>query len=1079
GETMPLICCCCGPNVSLSSPRASTPEAALPARPAPARLSDAPYPGSSTKAKIVAAKPPDAPSRIRTPMKQPVVDLSNLEVEDSDDGNEGGLGSANHSSSSTLEALKAKFIRRLSQLSESSSGSKRTHTPCSEGELARRAELRRLRQKRIEEELKNEQEAEGKTKSGDDRAPSEQHARELSGGGPRDAIEYNLAETEELKPDCTSPSDTHERPENTRDVVKLVERRRSISDVGSHERLSSTEDKSLREYKSLPEMPSSPRLHPAYLPSIYSSNSIVSWRLSYSDGNFIGSLKQSMDSTSNLAAKEPIEEKECESSTAVTPKPLGRKRVSPRDSDTETGKALASGTNQQGTDDGNDMASSVTGTVAASLDLGKRGSAQTTIGRSSPLDMWLHIQGLGLSRYSSSDPGSCTTGPGDGIKPGAPPSDTQHDQPSEKSSWHTRELPVGFGPSTSGTLKQEIRGVINSSSEEDLGIYIQQRKSTSSHYTTQSSNPRSPPPLPLTTTPNSVMYRGIYITHPTPDIPASSSRTTNNDGSDTSSYKTAPIEPAKLVPVTEINIASLRRPTDETMSSMLSETESFKQREAELLSVAKRFPRAAAGLHQGANTASKFREEFDLPKKSKPAILAKLQFPRTKTAIDASQTAAAGPNATSVSPNAAKQAPGPRNHGIPESATNVWQRAVRLEADRRELLRKDRESSHGHSKSGVFHEERPISTPVDVPPNRQTEIKTVSSSSEVCLPLRSSMPPKTWARWPSHTRTARNGPAQQHDSIRPKDFAVAKSPIGEAKWSTDNSPAALTEPMERSESLSGKVTKAIRKSIAKMMPGGDGNVGPKPRLVVDTAQRGRPGYLEYPELELLPMAGGYKELEALERQIEHIKNPSETRSPPAASPNRSPRIPLGQRFADEVHMFQHGDRADSPDTNDHLTTLPPPRKSTPARMQQPTPHVVSEVTTHYATPKSHMSYEDCVPKHMLDDNGSSQSDDSANVKRSLSNVEHRMPGQAKYSTWNGRIAKKVTEPVLRKSTHEFGVELEELLVRERDRALDVGVKRDDAEIPGRKQAAHDLSLGETQQQATGSDIIRSSVYALW
>ncbi|KAK6845582.1 hypothetical protein PG995_015692 [Apiospora arundinis] len=53
-----------------------------------------------------------------------------------------------------------------------------------------------------------------------------------------------------------------------------------------------------------------------------------------------------------------------------------------------------------------------------------------------------------------------------------------------------------------------------------------------------------------------------------------------------------------------------------------------------------------------------------------------------------------------------------------------------------------------------------------------------------------------------------------------------------------------------------------------------------------------------------------------------------------------------------------------------------------------------------------------------------------------------MPGQAKYSTWN------VTEPVLRKSTHEFGVELEELLVRERDRALDVGVKRDDAEIPG-------------------------------
>ncbi|KAK8129784.1 hypothetical protein PG999_002164 [Apiospora kogelbergensis] len=1066
---MSLLCCCRDRKLPPSNPRASTPEAALPARPNPVKLSGAPFSGSSTKAKVVATNPPEAPSRIRTPMKHPVVDLSILEVEDSDDGNDdgddGGLGSAKHSSSSTLEVLKAKFIRRLSQVSENSNGSRRTRTPCSEGELARRAELKRLRQKRIKEELKEEQEAEEKAKTRADRAISDQLDTELSGGGPRDAIECNLAESEGPKPNYTLPRDPPKHPK-TENAVKLARRRRSISDVGSHDRLSSTGDKSLREYRSLPDMPQSPRLQPVYLPSIYSSNSIVSWRLSNSDGNFIGSLKQSMNSTSRVSIREPIKEKECES-IAVTPKSLGRKLVSSTDSNVEQEKALAPGTNEQNINDDNVLASSIRGTASASFDMGNNDSVHTTNGRSSPLDIWLQTQGLELPRCSTSDLGASMTCPIDDIKSDAPSSNIYHGQSSgipllQPKTSHIRGLFIGFDTPESGSTTQEAasgvgsslvasdkrqnREITRDSSEEDLGIYL--RKSFSSHYTAQSSNPRSPRPPPATMTPNSVMYRGIYITHPTPEVPGSSGRTSNNDGSDASSYKTAPIESAKLVPATEVNIASLRRPTDETMSSMLSGTESFKQREAELLSVAKRFAGVDAGRYEGNHNVSKFREEFDMPKKTKPAILKRLHIPKmTKSsrrkrnkpvpphqdrhrncvaaALDASQTAAAGPNASLVPSNAANQAPRNRTHGIPESATNVWQRAVKLEADRRELLGKDKDTSHSSSKPEFSHEERPLSTPV--------------------FPLRSSTPPKSWARWPSHTRPARNGPAQQNDSIRPQDFAVAQSHTGETRCSTDQDSAAPTEPKERSDSLSGKVTKAIRKSIARIMPNGDYNLSPALSFAAGSAQNGKPGgHLEYPELELLPMAGGYKELEALESQIEHIKNLSETRSPPVTSPNRSPRLTLSQRLAEEVHRFQHGDRARSPDINDHLKTLPPPRLSTPVRMQL-TPRVVSEVTTHYETPRSHMSYEDCVPKHMLDDDGSSKSDNSGNVKRSLSNVEHKNLGQVKYETWSGRTK---AGHVLRKSTHEFGVELEKLLERERDKALDVGAKRDGAKSPG-------------------------------
>ncbi|KAK7948703.1 uncharacterized protein PG986_009589 [Apiospora aurea] len=1059
---MSLLCCCRSRKVPPSSPRASTPEPELPARPAQAKPSDVSYSGIPNGVRAVAAaNHSEAPSRIRTPMKQSTVDLSSLEVEESDDGHGGsGLGSTKNSSMSTLEVLKARFIRRLSQLSERNSGSR--YTPCSEGELARRAELKRLRQKRIEQELKDEQEVEEKTIPRDYRDSSGHRSEEFPGGGPRDSIEFGVTGPEGAKSDDISLHDAHEHPLTIDEVIARARRRRSFSDVGSHKRHSSHEDKSLREYRSLPEMPSSPRLQPVNLPSVYSSNSIASWRLSYSASNLVGSLKQSIESTSNLPIEDPIKEVDSESLSAVTPKPQDHVKGSSSDSDADAEKALERETSERKSRDGSNLTLPATETAATTFDMGKRGSTQSTIGRHSPLDMWLQIQGLGLPRCSTSDPSTGMTESGDETKPVVPSSPTHQD--------HDTSLPapdnvdtlghsVGRrepNPRLSAQDRRQIQETTEHSSKEDLGIYLQQRRSISSHYTTQSSNPRSPSPLPVTMTPNSVMYRGIYITHPTPEskpaspcdfyhnvclpsfaVPQSSDRATSNEGSDTSSYKTALDEASRLHPVTALNTTSLRRPTDETMSSIQSETESFKQREVELLSVAKRFAGADAGRYQGSHTVSKFREEFDIPPKPKSAILSKLHIPkmskslrnkRTRTvpphqdshhrncvaaALDASQAAAAGPNASLAPRNPIKQASGQREYGIPESATNVWQRAVRLEADRREVLRRDREKFHASSHTDLSTEERPQSTPMDRPLNPRLEARGMSSASE--------------------------------------------SSTGEARWSTDKDQdrVASAGPKDRTGSLSGKVGKAIRKSIARIMSNNNGNLSATPNFAAESARRGGPGgYLEYPELELLPMAGGYKELEALERQINHIKRLSDDHPTPRPSPNRSPRIPLGQRLADDVHRFQHGDRAGTPEANEHPMTLPLPKLATPTGMHRTAPRVVSEVTTHYETPKSHLSYEDCVPKHMLDDDeGSSKSDDSVNVRRSKSNIEHETPGQVKYGTWNGRSGRSKVEPVLRKSTHEFGVELEELLDRERNKVLDVGVKREDAKSSGGSKPA--------------------------
>jgi hypothetical protein len=233
------------------------------------------------------------------------------------------------------------------------------------------------------------------------------------------------------------------------------------------------------------------------------------------------------------------------------------------------------------------------------------------------------------------------------------------------------------------------------------------------------------------------------------------------------------------------------------------------------------------------------------------------------------------------------------------------------------------------------------------------------------------------------------------------------------------------------QSFSSKLVRTLRGGLAKLLPRRDNSLDDLSNSAEDQKNNrsGSNGHLEYPELELLPYHGGYKELEALEKTIDHIKRPSvDAEVQLTGISATSSRTPLSLRFAQEVHNHQHDERNGPPDTIDFPKTTSSQHPNTPVGK-----HVVSKTisaTSQLFCPSLlHVSYEDCLPKHMLDENDSIKSDTMVAIKRSKSALEHsisRLPH--KYSTWNGR-ARSMSIKRLR----AYGSKLEKMLAVERER----------------------------------------------
>ncbi|KAK3392443.1 hypothetical protein B0T20DRAFT_509886 [Sordaria brevicollis] len=303
---MTVFCCCGVPRPpktatpSTLSPQTQTPKPTadeLPSPPPPARL---PVAGPLTSNPVIAIplsvdahRDSSSKSGASFQLASPSViipigpaDLSDLVVEDSDDDLP-GRSTEPSKSTSTLQLVKENIRRHLSQDSLPNKKS-RSAVGSSEEERQRRAELKRLMHKRIQEELRIEQshersQSEVSSNLPPPRPPSLDY---LPGGGPRDTLEFAVPQEEqEAQPDTTistiAQSGVSVSPSGKPLSASKKENSRPRANSLQYPTLVHSQ-KPIRERNSLPEMPASPVLGPQRYSNTIDTSSLGSWRLSYS-----------------------------------------------------------------------------------------------------------------------------------------------------------------------------------------------------------------------------------------------------------------------------------------------------------------------------------------------------------------------------------------------------------------------------------------------------------------------------------------------------------------------------------------------------------------------------------------------------------------------------------------------------------------------------------------------------------------------------------------------------------------------------------------------------------------------------
>ncbi|KAI0025927.1 hypothetical protein F4780DRAFT_236056 [Xylariomycetidae sp. FL0641] len=1072
------ILCCCHNNQTL--PRGSSQRVfELPTPPARARLSKSPYPAPEQDmnlSPIVTSRPL---SRLDAPMHHAEVNPEILDLEDSDDENPRPGPSTRDSSTGTLDAIKTKLIRRLSQKSHPKRRS-RQGLGSSEEEIARRAELKRLMHKRIQEELKSEEELDRKENSIEQ--PNGDNCREpsLPGGGPRDTLEFSVTQVEEDEPT------KHASP--TRVVVPLVlspdsdgpqtlQRRSSFPNLShrSSDNLDPARSTGLAKRGSMPHMPSSPLLAPVHIPSRQASSSSRSWNLSNSAGHLLGFLGPPEDSKCDLASQYSATRiKEVDESSAKCRRP-----ESPERRDTKSRDSRRDSTS----DDHEEQDNSQTRVIDAEND--SRGSPDWAETRESslpdgsgdhqysPLDIWLRSQELQAASIASSRPSSglLLTKVSHSQDRGEPRngdrSSEQQSNPSIGSDRPTRLVPnLARQPPGAWPVSEASSAVVelffDSPSEEsntlrripaqgnqchgdkpraervcDPGLHLEPAsRYSSSRYTTRP-NSRQPTPRDSRLWLSDFLggRKGIsppFMTFQRRSTPNTSKGTDDSNGS---SYKTAPN--GLLSSNWTINRSQPSRQPTDNCSVAASDTASFRQREAELKSIEKRFGSTTSRRDPSASAVSKFREEFDNTRQathSRNSLLTKLHLPSTRKPRASSQyphlqvrANMCSSDVSIVSTHQQELIPlstGTTSHTpyeaggidrVQSTTTGLWQRAIRSEASRRgsqlgvePCEPDDANTRHNRTDSGKetprvpssFGSGSPDRSPVlPVPiksrhsgdrgavgpiprvilsaPGNQQEIEHAGKPQDTGVMYRRQLfrngqiPPSSWAKWPSHTRHERSGAAGKKDRVATRDFArdqatqehQAASPTHASTTSpSTRNPAPLTR------SLSSHVGKSIKERWNRLMNGKE-HVGQDPELAsIEPRLSQRQGHLEYPELELLPTPQGYREVQALEREIETMKRMSVSRGRFQSSSDAT-RSHLTTRLTEGIHQLQHSEEVPSSfQTGESAYLRSTDRLSKTPSQAFSQPRTVSGMTE-YETPKSHISYEDCVPTHMLEEDG--------------------------------------------------------------------------------------------------------------
>ncbi|KAI1659131.1 hypothetical protein F4813DRAFT_387841 [Daldinia decipiens] len=944
----------------------------LPIRPPRVKLSSTSFPTSGFELPPPEIVAKETPSLSHNQIQEATVDPTIIEIEDSDDDEL--VRSTRNSSTGTLGAIRTKFIRRLSQKSESKRHSQQS-LGTSDGEIARRAELKRLMRKRIQEELKSEkeqEEVETKTGNTEESKPCSTANVGFPRGGPRDNIEFCVLDVSETSPrdnDCGSPGVMLLALPASRSQPGISLRRCSYPGSGSasraHDGTSLEGRGAVRARNSLPRFPSSPQLTPVHIPSDRGSESLCSWRLSYSAeqlARYIGVPEAiNPDETYELAeinTRDGIIDREDESMSQVEDNLLCIKGPATNDEPGEdrVHDKLILGKCQQ----------HIQSDTENSESLYSGGLEDTSFNQDSPLDIWLRSQELQSASTTPSrktsdmvqrivPESSGVSGPQNALDSVSgmrhSPLEVQPRNSNEDTRVELVEM-LSNWPSELQQLQRSMRRPSDAFDGQGLKPIDQPQEASSSFYASSR----------YTTKPNSFQnvekesrlslmefLGGRKMVAPFLGLNrfTSSNRTTDAEKSDVSSYKTAPNN-ASALDVAIQGTRQIQRPTAETNSAAVSDTASFRQRETELRSIEKRFGRTHPRRDTTAPMVSKFREEFSEPRTrtsiiSKNSILAKFhlqihkiaKYPtpdlrrysvrdtkcRSEPNLDA-EGARLGQHkepedvANSVDPRQQTAVfdghiPKIRRQEVNSLESLGYQKTTHIDHILHPKPRKEQGSSlkppsrHENNRSQqsdisstVLREWVNLMNDQDLKP--QDEPKTEPQSHAL---WRFRTPPASWAKWPSHTRQQRTGPAGEEDNVIPRDFAVRVESNGSGTtWSTDRLGESSKRHVTPTRSLSAQLGRVVKGGLSRVV---HGTLNRASSETYHTRQK-LDGHLEYPELEILPIQGGYEDLQALEQQIDTMKRGSAAAESQLASLGMdNMRPPLSARLAEEVHMIQH------------------------------------------------------------------------------------------------------------------------------------------------------------------------------
>ena len=360
---------------------------------------------------------------------------------------------------------------------------------------------------------------------------------------------------------------------------------------------------------------------------------------------------------------------------------------------------------------------------------------------------------------------------------------------------------------------------------------------------------------------------------------------------------------------------------NEAVSLSYFETASFHVREAELQTIERRFADVPPRRNQ-TPFISRFKEDFGNtwePVKRRTSLIPtmiNLRVPgrvryRSRNSIPANsepqlsnvpQTGAVKKTKTRTSLKERSShlddsmSPASRDDRIPrpslkESATDLWQRAIRQEAEQRRGTSSksglSRRTSPSHSKSSLnpngsdnvrdhIQGQSVRGKYLEVPKTTRATNETKLNKSRrpphgnkmyknlyegwPKLPMDLAMAPESWARYPSHNRTERNAHAQGQDNVISQDFAARTvSSDGQIGWTTDGGKVGFGDSVtHRTVSVQDKLGKAVKSGIIKLLPFAE-NIR-EPRSNSLGRRRGSfqlAGEVEYPELEVLPSGIGH------------------------------------------------------------------------------------------------------------------------------------------------------------------------------------------------------------------------------